>query len=253
MSEGCLIFANKTDEFDYLRFAEEASKRVQKHLNIPTIILQDQDVSAANVRFFLRGEKPLKWNNLNRTKSYDLSPFDRTLVIDADFFINSDALLPHMKGSFDFGIVKDMINPMTGEPFKPMMGYSQIQQLWATVMIFNKCDLVEKIFSLAEMVLANYSYYAKLYSFPLLPLRNDYAFTIACHLLGGYGNSDFSLRYRMINCDTNTEILEINENSVLVGQKNSDKMQVMRLKNADVHLQHKKTLMECINATTMDI
>lgn len=248
MSEGCIILANDTAEFSYSRLAEVAATKVKQHLNLPCEIIS-QDSVRDNHRVLRDMNGKLSWKNLNRTKIYDLTPFDRTLVIDADYFIASDALAPHIAADFDFAMVKDMHDPATGNSFTPMMGHSKIQQLWATVMIFNKSNAAAKIFAMAQHVLDHYVYYSKLYGFYAAPLRNDYAFTIACHLMGGYGHGDFSLQnYRMFNCDLHTEILEITDNSVLIAHENTTgKRSVQRLKNVDIHLQHKKSLFELIN------
>jgi hypothetical protein len=250
MSRGCIILANDTDEFQYTKLAKLAAARVSKHLGIPVEIISDE-VDRENHRVIRGVNSKLKWKNLNRTKIYDITPWHRTLVIDADYIVNSDTLAAHLDADFDFAMVCDMYNPMTGDVFKPMMGYSTIQQMWATVMIFNKSDMAAKIFAMADHVLQHYEYYAKVYCCPPRPLRNDYAFTIACHLMGGYGNSDFALRgFRMANCDFNTKILEINENDVLIAQdREQGKTHIQRLRGMDVHLQNKVSLFGLINET----
>ena len=246
MSKGCIIFANKTDLFDYERLANMAAVRVTKHLGLPVTILTT-DAAIDNIRTLPGNVGNFSWKNLGRTHAYALSPYDRTLIIDADFFVASDALLPHINGSFEFGIIRDMYNPATGEPFVPTLGYSKIQQLWSTIMIFDKCDLSAKIFETADNVLNHYPYYSKLYNFNPSPIRNDYAFTIACHLMGGYGQEDFSLKYTMNNCDFNAEILEINDDDVLIRYPKGDKQMIQRFKNMDLHLQNKISLFECLN------
>jgi hypothetical protein len=246
MSKGCVIFADKTDLFDYERLARIAAARVTKHLGLPVTILTTEN-PADNTRTFPGQDGKYVWKNLGRTQAYALSPCDRTLLIDADFFVASDALLPHVNGNFEFGMIRDMYNPATGEQFVPTLGYSRIQQQWATVMIFDKCDIAAKIFEMADNVLCHYPYYSKLYGFNSSPLRNDYAFTIACHLLGGYGQTDFALKYTMNNCDFNAEILEVNDEDVLIRYPKGDKRMIQRLKNMDLHLQNKISLFEALD------
>ena len=236
MSKGCLILADNTDDFDYVKLAHIAAARVERHLDIPVTVISPSLV-ADNTRTFPGQTGRYQWKNLGRTKAYELSPYDRTLVIDADFLINSDALLPHMQGSFDFGMIRDMYDPLTGNAFTPHLGYSTIAQMWATVMIFNKSDLAEKLFNMAEHVLENYPYYSRLYNFNPMP----------CHVLGGYGATDYSLKYRMVNCDFNAEILELNDDDVLIRyQKQPDRYHVQRLSSTDLHLQNKISLFGCI-------
>ena len=246
MSKGCIIFANETELFDYARLANMAAARVTKHLGLPVTILTAENI-AHNSRTLPGHVGNYSWKNLGRTQAYTLSPYDRTLIIDADFFVASDALLPHIEGSFPFGMIKDMYNPATGDPFLPTLGNSKIPQQWSTVMIFDKCDLSEKIFQTADHVLTHYPYYSALYKFNPTPIRNDYAFTIACHLMGGYGQTELSLKYRMNNCDFNTEILELNDEDVLIRYPKGNKKFLQRLRGMDLHLQNKISLFECID------
>jgi hypothetical protein len=246
MSKGCVIFADRTDLFDYERLAELAAARVRRHLDIPVTIISGES-TADNLRTFPWDPQKYVWKNLSRTRAYELSPYDRTLLIDADFFVASDSLLPHIHGSFELGIIRDMRNPATGEPFSPLLGQSKIPQLWATVMIFDKCKLSERVFEMADHVLCHYKYYSRLYNFAYSPLRNDYAFTIGCHLMGGYGQSDLSLRYQMNNCDFETEILEVNDTDVLIRYNRDGRPHLQRLQGMDLHLQNKKSLFEALD------
>jgi hypothetical protein len=240
---GAVILADNTDQFDYIKLANVTAERVQRKLNIPVEIITTD--SKKNQRLY-KNEK-VEWRNLSRTSAYALSLFDRTIIIDADYFVNDDALLPHVHASFDFAIAKDMYDPVTGNPYVQQMGKSGIAQLWATVMIFNKSKIAENIFAMADHVLEHYAYYAKLYNFNTFPKRNDYAFTIACHLMGGYGNTDFSLKnFRLINCDFNTNVENINDDDILISYNRVEgKKHVQRVKS-DLHIQNKNRLFELI-------
>lgn len=240
---GAVILADNTEKFDYIKLANVTADRARRHLNIPVEIITTD--SRDNQRLYKR--EKVEWKNLSRTGVYALSPFDRTLVIDADYFVNDDALLPHLHASFDFGIARDMHDPATGNPYVQKMGKSGLEQLWATVMIFNKSKVAENIFAMADHVLDHYPYYAKLYSFNTFPKRNDYAFTIACHLMGGYGQRDFGLKnFRLTNCDFNTNIENINDKDILISYNRVEgKKHIQRVKS-DLHIQNKNRLFELI-------
>ena len=255
---GAVIIADNTDNFDYIKLAGIAAGKVKKHLGIPVALITSENITDG-FDHIIKTEYPrdnkrlverntVEWRNLNRTKAYDLTPFDRTLLIDADYLINNDALLPHCLANFNFAIAKNLYDPATGSPYTLPLGKSKLEQLWATIMIFNKCELAAKIFAMSEHVLEHYLYYSKLYQFNSFPLRNDYAFTIACHLMGGYGQTDFSLRnHAMFNCDFNTEVEQLNDDDVLISyNKTESKKHVQRLKNVDIHIQNKTTLFEKI-------
>lgn len=259
MSSGAVLIANNTDKFNYIKLAAINAEKIQRNLNIPVALLTETPIennifdkiiliesNKTNKRVFAKTNEKLEWKNLNRTQVYDLTPWDRTLLLDADYFINTDALLNHINADFEFAIARECLNPMTNDSYVMKMGKSNIDQLWATVMIFNKCDFVKQIFELAEYALENYSYYCKLYGFNYFPYRNDYAFTIACHIIGGYGSSNFDIKnYKLINCDFNTSVEEIKDNNILASYIEENSKHVQRI-YSDVHIQDKLSLFEKI-------
>jgi hypothetical protein len=259
MSKGAVLIANNTDRFDYIKLAAINAEKIKRNLKIPVALITESQVSnsifdeviiikntSSNQRIFSKTNEKLEWKNLNRTQVYDLTPWDRTLLLDADYLIQTNALANHLSSDFEFAIAKECYNPMTGSSYTMKMGKSNIDQLWATVMIFNKTDYVRKIFELAEYALLNYSYYHKLYGFAYFPYRNDYAFTIACHILGGYGATDFSLKgYQLVNCDFSTSIDKLNDSNILASYPNQDARYIQRI-YSDVHIQDKLSLFKII-------
>jgi hypothetical protein len=257
---GAIIVANNTDRFDYIKLAEHCAERVIRHLKIPVSLVTDTSVSSAifdkiipmmpaerNQRFFTATQEKAEWRNMGRTQVYDLTPYKRTLLLDADLFIQTDALLNHLHATFDFAIARDMYDPTTGHTYKMKFGRTAMDQCWATLMIFNKCELANNIFEMAQYVLEHYNFYSKLYNFVNFPLRNDYAFTIACHLLGGYGQRTFDLaNYSLSNCDFQTDVMEINAGNILIKYNDSGKICLQRIKS-DLHIQNKLSLFEKIN------
>jgi len=258
---GAVIIANNTDEFDYIKLAEISANKIKTNLNIPVALITGKQVVSpcfdkviiqtpkeTNTRYIREQSRRITWLNMDRTRVYDLSPWDRTLVVDADFFVHTDTLSNHLKTNVDFSIARQMYDPVTGNDYVMKMGKTQIDQCWATVMIFNKCSLSKMMFDMAEYTFEHWEYYHKLYRFNYSPFRNDYAFTIASHLLGGYGSKHFDIAdYKLCNCDFNTEIAEINDNNILVTYKklvnNQVKSYIQRIKS-DVHIQHKISLFE---------
>ena len=255
-SIGAVVIADNTDKFDYIKLAALSAAKIKTHLNIPVAlitttnientafdkIIKTEQQSFNNTRYLRSGRTA--WLNLNRTKVFELSPWDRTLLVDADFFVQTDALKNQLLSNFDFAIAKQLYNPVTGHHYTMKLGKTEIEQLWATVMIFNKCDVAKEIFALAEHVLVHYQYYHKLYNFNFTPLRNDYAFTIAGHLLGGYGQYNWGLQgYNLVNCDFNTKLEQLNDNDILISHANNNKHFIQRIKS-DVHIQNKDSLFE---------
>ena len=257
---GAVIVANNTDRFNYVRLAEICAERVQRHLKIPVSLVTTSDVTSTvfdkiiimesyeqNQRFFTATQEKTEWRNMGRTQVYDLTPYDRTLLLDADLFIQTNALLNHIKTNNDFAIARDVYDPTTGHIYKMKFGKTQMDQCWATLVIFNKSELARNIFDMAQHVLNHYDYYCRLYNFADVPLRNDYAFTVACHLMGGYGQRHFDITgYALPNCDFYTDILELNTDNILIKYSKQEKTYVQRIKS-DLHMQNKLSLFERIN------
>jgi hypothetical protein len=268
MSNGAVIIANDTNEIEYVRMARVAARLVTRNLGIPVALITDIDTNYPefektivvprgnnNVRTTAMGNthQTMSWYNLGRTDVYDLTPWDRTLVIDADFFIMTDALKTHMDAAFDFAIAKNIHNPTNGFTAYATLSKTKINHMWATVMIFNKSTKAKAIFELAKHVIKHYKTYAKIYDFETTHIRNDYAFSIACHLLGGYGEGDLSLRnYSMTNVYFNNKIRKIRSSGEFIIEysrlyKNEPRQYIAKLGLSDTHFLNKLSLMEHID------
>lgn len=128
------------------------------------------------------------FKNESRSLVYNLSPFDETLLIDSDFLI--------MNNNFSkvWGSIEDiMINhkaiglnhePLSGEEFR--LNPFGIKMYWATAIYFRKGDKARVLFNLVEHIKDNWDFYKLTYDFPNQLFRNDYAFSIAIHILNGF-------------------------------------------------------------------
>jgi hypothetical protein len=72
-----------------------------------------------------------------------------------------------------------------------MLDPASIPMLWATNIIFNKTPEVKVLFDLVDYIKEHWQLYGALYKFDTRRFRNDYAFSIACHTLGGMGADQF--------------------------------------------------------------
>lgn len=246
-SNGCIIFAYNTDKIDYFHQAEIAADRVAEHLNLPVTIFTNQPrESKHNVILTETPSKNYKqrnlWYNRSRTGAFDLTPYSKTLVIDSDYFINTDNLLPHLNSQKPFLIAQEVYNPKTGKKIIYNLGSSKVPMMWATVMIFDHSDESKSIFEFAKIVEKHYHYYSKLYGFHHASIRNDYIFSISCHIMGGYGTTSYALKnYPLVNC--NIEIAyEKFDNDKLIYKYHNEKVYGNKLQNLDLHLMNKDQL-----------
>jgi hypothetical protein len=129
-----------------------------------------------------------KFKNENRASVYDLSPFDETLLIDSDYLICND-VLSSVWGSAEQVMINNqavglMHNQMHDNEI--WLNAYGIRMYWATAVYFKKSDKAKLLFDLVEHIKDNWVYYKLTYDFPGNLFRNDFAFSIAIHILSGF-------------------------------------------------------------------
>lgn len=214
MKKGALIFAHNNNTIDYVKLAVFAAKRVNKYLEIPVTLVTDVPVTDeiassfdkvilvdttkdSQVKKFYDGTmfaSNVEWKNFTRSQVYDLTPYDKTLVIDSDYIINSSVLKPAFDIDSDFQIYQTSF-PLAAwrndSTFQRLNQYS-IKFYWATAFIFEKNPVTEAFFNLVLTIKDNWSYYKTLYHLESDMFRNDFAFSIAIHIMNDETDGDFA-------------------------------------------------------------
>jgi len=200
MSSGVLFIAfdSKTDqgkEIKYTRLAEIAKNLVKKHLGLPCAIVSDTvhnsfdesvvvEPKTANKRHTKIGNthENYSWYNNHRVNADKLTPWKKTLLLDVDYFLQSDNLLSVVNADYEFAIFKDVYDATGRQSFDRyrLMPNRTIPQLWATAMCWdNRADY---IFDYAREIENNYKYYSRIFGFSDKQYRNDMIFSIAAHM-----------------------------------------------------------------------
>jgi hypothetical protein len=216
MTNGAVIFAQNNGGIDYVKMAAFAANRVRRFLNIPVSIITDSpdwlmescpnhcfdkiiilQEEAASQKEYYDGtitSTKFDWKNLSRNRVYDLTPYDKTLVIDSDYIINSsilklafdrDATFQIYSKSFDLAGWRDQ------KPFSRLNSYS-IPFYWATAFVFEKNQIMESFFDLITYIKNNWMYFRMLYNIDSVAFRNDFAFSIAIHIMNEKSNGEFA-------------------------------------------------------------
>lgn len=130
--------------------------------------------------------------NGSRTDAYSLSPYNETLLIDCDYFILSDSLNSVWGSIEDFLMTKEGYHLSYGNFDETEWRLSPfgIRNYWGAVIYFQKTERAKSIFDLASNVKNNWKYYSLVYGFPSDLYRNDFAFSIAIHMLSGFQEND---------------------------------------------------------------
>lgn len=155
------------------------------------IILVDKDYRVANRTFrdTRYSSKVQPYYNTNRVDSFELSPFDETVLIDADYLV-LDTSLDSIWGSVEDIMVnksiRDLRHSFNSSGFDSRFNEMSIPLYWATAVYFKKTDRAKTMFGLMRFVKENYGYYKNLYQFsPSGYYRNDYSLSIALHMMNG--------------------------------------------------------------------
>lgn len=186
MSTGALIFAQNNGATDYEGMARWSAKNIERHLGIPTHIVTATTPTDNTRHFTDLGH--VTWHNHTRPDAYDLSPWDRTLILDADYVVASDQLRVLLEIDQDF-LAHRWASDVTGcNDFRGLnwFGEHDMPMWWATVIMFRRSRQAELIFQCMRMIRDNWSHYRNIYKIRKSTYRNDHALSIALLICDGH-------------------------------------------------------------------
>jgi hypothetical protein len=182
-SKGVVIFATNTAETDYVGIAEQNARLIKHYMGLPTTIVSATD-TGGNKRFSTDTGTFVEWKNFGRHEAYAASPYDDTIVLDADYLIFDNSLLRLFGTDFDY-LLCDKNRYVNIEQQASVMGPHSLPYVWATAFMFRKTERARLFFEMVAKVRRNYDYYRLLYNIREGNFRNDYAFAIAHYILNG--------------------------------------------------------------------
>lgn len=182
-SKGVVIFATNTAETDYVGIAEQNARLIKHYMGLPTTIVSAKD-TGNNKRFSTDTGTFVEWKNFGRHEAYEVSPYDDTIVLDADYLIFDDSLLRLFGTNFDY-LLCNKNRYVNIEQQDSVMGPHSLPYVWATAFAFRKTERARLFFELVAKVKRNYDFYRLLYNVREGNFRNDYAFAIAHYILNG--------------------------------------------------------------------
>lgn len=216
MNTGAVIFAQNNSSVDYVKMAGFAAQRVKQYLDIPVSLITNSkgwvttlgldavfdkvidipDNGLHNYRRLNDGtlaSRVVDWKNYDRASIYELTPYDKTLVLDSDYILASDFLAQPLQKSADLQLYKnsfDLVSWRTNKEFERINPYS-IDFYWATVFIFEKNPQTKAFFELVNYIKENWGYFVTLYNLTSPLYRNDIAFSIAIHIMDSNKSGQF--------------------------------------------------------------
>ena len=280
MSRGIIIFAQNNEYINYAEQACACAGYARKNLSLfdeiclitntetlkpnkklinkyfDNVIVSDS-FQPDNIRLFKDTSDKLEYasfKNMGRSEVYDLSPYDETLVIDADYFIMNDILDQVWESNNDV-MINCKYRDASGrhkENIEYLDNFS-IPMYWATVFYFKKSDFAENLFTLISHIKYNYKYYYYLYNCSGVLYRNDFAFSMALHILNGSVAFDVpSLPFNYLNNSFDLDdIYRVNShNDIIMYCADAERITnhiLSRFKNMDIHIMNKKAIARCID------
>ena len=280
MSRGIIIFAQNNEYVNYAETACASAGYARKNLSLfdeiclitntetlesnetlineyfDRVIVNDR-FQPDNVRLFKDTVDKLEYapfKNMSRSEAYKLSPYDETLVIDGDYFIMNNILDQVWDSENDVMInckYRD-VSERHKENIEYLDNFS-IPMYWATVFYFKKSDFAENLFTIISHIKYNYKYYYYLYNCSGNLYRNDFAFSMALHILNGSVAFDVpSLPFNYLNNSFDLDdIYRVNShNDIIMYCADAERITnhiLSRFKNMDIHIMNKKAIARCID------
>lgn len=192
---GIVILASNTPETDYVSMAESTAKHASNTLQLPYTVIDVNNQDSRNTRHCIDTNEYVQWNNTGRHSVFDLSPYEETLVIDADYLVNTRNLLSIFDLKWDYLLSKNYTT--IGEPITNDINNTKFKYLWATCFVFRKTNTTRLFFNMVKRIQNNWGYYRLLYNIDARNFRNDIAFTLADSILSGYSISKNTLPYTL--------------------------------------------------------
>ena len=270
--KGIMIFARDNEHFSYGKMACAAASLARKNLSgfdeiclvtDDTTFASNEDVISSSFDRVIKSNSSDKANprmfkdtlnitnigdfkNTDRANVFAITPYDETMVIDADYFVMSN-VLDGVWGSKNDFMINYKYHDISGRGNTNVTYIDDftIPMCWATVFYFRKTEYTENIFFMIDHIKNNYDYYSRLYNCPGKMFRNDFAFSIALHILnGGIASNIPSLPIEYLNNSYDLDdIFRVNShNDVLMFCTNADdksKHILGRFTNMDLHIMNK--------------
>ncbi len=278
MKKGIVIYAHNNRKVDYALMSLISGGLAKKNLQVPVSLITDPSTvdwmkesgifeqatqvfenliittrpEINNYRNLHDGlsKDNVPFINNNRNSVWDLTPYDRTLLIDSDYLIFSDQLNEYWDVDQDV-MIGNSINDVYDQK---RLGYHDmfvsetgVKLYWATTVMFTKNETSKFFFDMVEHVKENYKFYADLYRFDPRQYRNDISFSVAKHIIDGFETTDNHMLPAVLTTLDKDVLVEVKDNKLLflVSHKLDSDFCAASLSGVDVHVMNKQSIYRC--------
>ena len=275
MTQGILIYAHNTRAVDYALLSVISAGLAKKHLSMPaSLVTDDSTVSwmkqsqifhlaekvfeniivadrpiTNNQRRLYDGENnsTVPFVNVNRDTAWNLTPYDRTLLIDSDFLIFSDVLNKYWNIDCDLLIGESINDIYSQDRMKYLdrhVSDTGVKLYWATTVMFTKNQNTRLFFDTVNHVKENYRHYADVFRFDHRQFRNDIAFSVSKHILDGYVESNLGTLPPILSALDRDILYEVNDQRLtfLIDHKLDSNYCAASMSGVDIHIMNKQSI-----------
>lgn len=275
MKHGLLIYAHNNRTIDYAALAIVSAGLAKKALDVPATLITDastvawmQQAGTYNscqqvFEHIILIERPCTDNqrilhdgttvdsvpfiNSTRHMACQLSPYDRTLLIDSDYLIFSNDLAEYWHADSDVLIgesINDIYNGNRLGHLDLHVSAVGVKMRWATTVMFTKNAAAHRFFACVQHVQDNYKYFADVFRFDARQFRNDIAFSVAKHILDGFQQSAVGLLPPVLSTLDKDMLYSVENDKLtfLIDVELNGSYCAAALSGRDIHVMNKQSL-----------
>jgi hypothetical protein len=279
MSRGFLIFAHNTPDIDYVHLAICCASTIKRNSVVPniTLVSDKETIEYMNDQYpdychlfenviiqkddaFRNGRKEMiydtrnrpvltDWHIVDRVMAYDLSPYDETILIDADVLVG-DSKIDACWGSDENYLFPRPVRLLnyTHEDHERFISPYGILRERTTILYFRKSHETSLLFQLAAHVSDHIDFYQ--FSYGITDAyRNDIGFSIGSHMLNGFKTlpEEQRLPFSFITCGGFNELFDVVGDNEFLFLMNDDadtaSFNLNRVKAITVHIRNPMSIL----------
>ena len=275
MKKGILVYAHNNRTVDYALLSIISGGLAKKNLSVPVSLVTDPttidwmkqslifdlantvfekviivDRPQTNNQRFMRdgvNGQLIPFTNTNRSSAWDVTPYDRTLLIDSDFFVLSDNLNNYWDVDSDVLIgesMNDIYDHTRVGYLDTNVSETGVKLYWATTVMFTRNATAKIFFDTVDHVKQNYNHYADVFRFDNRQFRNDVAFSVAKHILDGFEETGIGRLPSILSVLDKDILYEVSKDGFkfLIDYKFTNTHCAASVKGIDIHIMNKQSI-----------
>lgn len=235
--EDTLDWLQKTQSHDLIDYAFDYIKVTDRNWYLPTRQFYDT----------IHAVHSVEYDNESRFKSYWLSPFEETILVDADFLI-LDKSIDAIWGCDEDLLINKLVTNLnfTQKNIDELnKNYNEvgIPRYWSSIMYFKKTPRSQFLFHLASFIKMNWKEFWQFHKQDLNTyISFDQALSVAVHLMNSQIDVDsikpFSLQPLLVSTELD-HFVDFKKASGLFLRENSDNQWTIHKISTNVHVMNK--------------